>query len=190
MLQRRHLASAYRIVDTAFKAVGVGSVGTRCSITLLQGPHPDDLLLLQSKQALPSALAEPLGLPESSQGEHQGQRVVEGQRLLQCVSDPFLGWTTAPGGHHAYWRQLRDWKASLPVEAMKPDALKAYGRLCASVLARGHARSGDRFALAQALDGQKPIDRAFSADALAYADQVERDHLRLLEAMASGRLSS
>jgi len=165
-------------------------VGTRCSIALLQGPHPDDLLLLQSKQALPSALAEPLGQLESSQGEHQGQRVVEGQRLLQCVSDPFLGWTTAPSGLHAYWRQLRDWKASLPVEAMKPDALKDYGRLCASVLARAHARSGDRFALAQALDGQKVIDRALSADALAYADQVERDHLRLLEAMASGRLSS
>jgi uncharacterized protein (DUF2252 family) len=187
---RRHLVSAYRIVDSAYKAVGVGSVGTRCSIALLQGPHPDDLLLLQSKQALPSALAEPLGQLESSQGEHQGQRVVEGQRLLQCVSDPFLGWTTAPSGLHAYWRQLRDWKASLPVEAMKPDALKDYGRLCASVLARAHARSGDRFALAQALDGQKVIDRALSADALAYADQVERDHLRLLEAMASGRLSS
>jgi len=106
------------------------------------------------------------------------------------VSDPFLGWTTAPGGFHAYWRQLHDWKASLPVEAMKPDALKAYGRLCASVLARGHARSGDRFALADGLDGQKAIDRALSADALAYADQVESDHGRLLQAMASGRLIS
>jgi uncharacterized protein (DUF2252 family) len=187
---RRHLVSAYRILDTAYKAVGVGSVGTRCSIALLQGPHPDDLLLLQSKQALPSALAEPLGRLESSQGEHQGQRVVEGQRLLQCVSDPFLGWTTAPGGHHAYWRQLRDWKASLPVEAMKPDALKAYGRLCASVLARAHARSGDRFSLAAALDGQKAIDRALSADAIAYADQVAHDHGLLLQAMACGRLSS
>jgi uncharacterized protein (DUF2252 family) len=187
---RRHLVSTYRIVDTAYKAVGVGSVGTRCSIALLQGPHPDDLLLLQSKQALPSALAEPLGQLERSRSEHQGQRVVEGQRLLQTVSDPFLGWTTAPSGHHAYWRQLRDWKASLPVEAMKPDALKAYGRLCASVLARAHARSGDRFALAEHLEGEKRIDRALSADAVAYAEQVERDHLRLLEAMASGRLSS
>ncbi|MBM5793062.1 MAG: DUF2252 domain-containing protein [Cyanobacteria bacterium K_DeepCast_0m_m1_088] len=89
-----------------------------------------------------------------------------------------------------YWRQLRDWKASLAVEAMKPDALKAYGRLCASVLARAHARSGDRIMLAAALAGQKAIDRALGADAVAYADQVERDYGRLLEAMAGGRLSS
>jgi uncharacterized protein (DUF2252 family) len=157
---------------------------------LLQGPHPDDLLLLQSKQALASALAEPLAQLQTSADAHQGQRVVEGQRLLQCVSDPFLGWTTTPGHHHMYWRQLRDWKASLEVEAMKPDALKAYGRLCASVLARAHARSGDRLTLAAALDGQKGIDHALSVDALAYADQVERDHGRLLQAMASGRLSS
>jgi uncharacterized protein (DUF2252 family) len=165
-------------------------VGTRCSIALLQGPHPDDLLLLQSKQALASALAEPLGQRQASADVHQGQRVVQGQRLLQCVSDPFLGWTTTPGHHNMYWRQLRDWKASLAVEAMKPDALKAYGRLCASVLARAHARSGDRFTLAAALEGQKATDRALSVDAIAYADQVEHDHGRLLQAMASGRLSS
>lgn len=187
---RRHLIRSYRIVDTAYKAVGVGSVGTRCSIALLQGPHPEDLLVLQSKQALASALAEPLGLMPTSADGHQGQRVVEGQRLLQCVSDPFLGWTTTPGGHQVYWRQLRDWKASLPVEAMKPGALKAYGRLCASVLARGHARSGDRFALAAALDDRNGIDRALSRDALAHANQAENDHRRLLEAMASGRLRS
>jgi uncharacterized protein (DUF2252 family) len=187
---RRHLISGFRILDTAYKAVGVGSVGTRCSIALLQGPHPDDLLLLQSKQALASALAEPLGQRQASADVHQGQRVVQGQRLLQCVSDPFLGWTTTPGHHNMYWRQLRDWKASLAVEAMKPDALKAYGRLCASVLARAHARSGDRFTLAAALEGQKAIDRALSVDAIAYADQVEHDHGRLLQAMASGRLSS
>jgi uncharacterized protein (DUF2252 family) len=187
---RRHLISGFRILDTAYKAVGVGSVGTRCSIALLQGPHPDDLLLLQSKQALASALAEPLGQRQASADVHQGQRVVQGQRLLQCVSDPFLGWTTTPGHHNMYWRQLRDWKASLAVEAMKPDALKAYGRLCASVLARAHARSGDRFTLAAALEGQKATDRALSVDAIAYADQVEHDHGRLLQAMASGRLSS
>ena len=187
---RRHLISGYRILDTAYKAVGVGSVGTRCSITLLQGPHPDDLLLLQSKQALVSALAEPLDPLQASAPAHQGQRVVEGQRLLQSVSDPFLGWTTTPGGHHVYWRQLRDWKASLAVEAMKPDALKAYGRLCASVLARAHARSGDRLALADALEGQSAIDRALSLDAVAYANQAESDHGHLLQAMASGRLSS
>jgi nitrous oxidase accessory protein NosD len=89
-----------------------------------------------------------------------------------------------------YWRQLRDWKASLAVEEMKPDALKAYGRLCASVLARAHARSGDRLALADALEGQSAIDRALSLDAVAYANQAESDHGHLLQAMASGRLSS
>jgi uncharacterized protein (DUF2252 family) len=187
---RRHLIRTYRIVDTAYKAVGVGSVGTRCSIALLQGPHREDLLLLQSKQALASTLVAPLGADQSSQDLHQGQRVVEGQRLLQCVSDPFLGWTTTPGGHHTYWRQLRDWKASLPVEAMKAGALKDYGRLCASVLARGHARSGDRLALAETLAAGKVIDRALARDALAYADLVQSDHRRLLEAMASGRLAS
>ena len=187
---RRQLIRSYRLVDTAFKAVGVGSVGTRCSIGLLQGPHPDDLLLMQSKQALASALEQPLAGAAAPAPRHQGQRVVEGQRLLQCVSDPFLGWTTTPGGHHMVWRQLRDWKASLAVEVMKPGALKAYGRLCASVLARGHARSGDRQALAAAIGDQKCIDRALSRDALGYADQVQSDHRRLLEAMASGRLKS
>ncbi len=187
---RRHLIRCYRLVDTAYKAVGVGSVGTRCSIGLLQGPHPDDLLLLQSKQALASGLEQPLAGSAAPEPRHQGQRVVEGQRLLQCVSDPFLGWTTNPGGHQMVWRQLRDWKASLAVEAMKPGALKAYGRLCATVLARGHARSGDRLALADAIGEQKSIDRALSRDALVYADQVQSDHRRLLEAMASGRLKS
>ena len=187
---RRHLIRTYRIVDTAYKAVGVGSVGTRCSIALLQGPHPDDVLVLQSKQAALSVIEQALVGAAAPEPRHQGQRVVEGQRLLQCVSDPFLGWTTTPGGHQVYWRQLRDWKASLAVDDMKPSALKAYGRLCASVLARGHARSGDRQALAAAVDDQKTIDRALSRDALTYADQVESDHSRLLEAMASGRLSS
>jgi uncharacterized protein (DUF2252 family) len=187
---RRHLVRCFRVIDTAYKAVGVGSVGTRCSIALLQGAHADDLLLLQSKQALVSALAEPLGQLELCRDQHQGQRVVEGQRLLQGVSDPFLGWTTTPGGFHSYWRQLRDWKASLPVEAMKGKALKAYGRLCASVLARAHARSGDRLQLAAALEDQAALDQSWSRFALGYADQVEADHRLLLEALASGRLES
>ena len=181
------LLSNFRLGDVAFKAVGVGSVGTHCAIGLWVDQRGEEVLVLQSKEAQPSVLAPYLNLPGP---EHQGQRVVEGQRLLQCVSDPFLGWTTTPGHHHMYWRQLRDWKASLAVEAMKPDALKDYGRLCASVLARAHARSGDRLTLAAALDGQKAIDQALSVDAVAYADQVERDHGRLLQAMASGRLSS
>ena len=178
---RRHLLSRFTVVDTAFKAVGVGSVGTRCAIGLLKGPHPDDWLLLQSKEALP--------LPGQAD-QHQGQRVVEGQRLMQCVSDPFLGWTSTPRGIQLYWRQLRDWKAAIGLEAIQPDSLKAYGRLCASVLARAHARSGDPERLSAALGEDKRFERALAGFALAYADQVERDHGALLQAMASGRLTS
>jgi len=182
---RRYLLSRFEVVDTAFKAVGVGSVGTRCSIGLLKGPHADDWFLLQSKQALPSCL------PSGDDAEqHQGQRVVEGQRLMQCVSDPFLGWITTPRGVQLYWRQLRDWKSAISLEAISPDSLKAYGRLCASVLARAHARSGDPDRLSAELGEDKRFDRAMAGFAVAYADQVEIDHRSMLQAMASGRLTS
>ncbi|MFM9041927.1 MAG: DUF2252 domain-containing protein [Vulcanococcus sp.] len=182
---RRYLLSRFEIVDTAFKAVGVGSVGTRCAIGLLKGPHADDWFLLQSKQALPSCLP---GGDDAEQ--HQGQRVVEGQRLMQCVSDPFLGWITTPRGVQLYWRQLRDWKSAISLEAISPDSLKAYGRLCASVLARAHARSGDPDRLSAELGEDKRFDRAMAGFAVAYADQVETDHRSMLQAMASGRLTS
>ena len=183
---RRHQLQDFALIDTALKAVGVGSVGTRCAIGLMKGPHPEDWLLLQSKQALPSCVSQQLG----EHAGHEGQRVVEGQRLIQCASDPFLGWTSTPKGISMYWRQLRDWKASVSLEAMKPSSLKAYAKLCASVLARAHARSGQRQALHGALGDDKAFDRAMASFAVAYSDQVEEDHRALLQAMASGRLTS
>ena len=184
--RRRHQLQDFAVIDTAVKAVGVGSVGTRCAIALMKGPHPDDWLLLQSKQALPSCINQQLG----GGSGHDGQRIVEGQRLMQCVSDPFLGWTSTPKGIPMVWRQLRDWKASMSLDEMKPSPLKAYAKLCASVLARAHARSGQRQALHGALGDDKAFDRAMASFAVAYSDQVEEDHRALLQAMASGRLTS
>lgn len=184
--RRRHQLQDFAVMDTAVKAVGVGSVGTRCAIALMKGPHPDDWLLLQSKQALPSCINQQLG----GGSGHDGQRIVEGQRLMQCVSDPFLGWTSTPKGIPMVWRQLRDWKASMSLDEMKPSPLKAYAKLCASVLARAHARSGQRQALHGALGDDKAFDRAMASFAVAYSDQVEEDHRALLQAMASGRLTS
>ena len=183
---RRCQLQDFALVDTALKAVGVGSVGTRCAIGLMKGPHPEDWLLLQSKQALPSCIDQQLG----NEAGHQGQRVVEGQRLIQCVCDPFLGWTSTPKGIPMYWRQLRDWKASVSLASMKPPSLKAYAKLCAMVLARAHARSGQRQTLHGALGDDKGFDRAMANFALGYSDQVEEDHRALLQAMASGRLTS
>ena len=184
--RRRHQLQDFAVMDTAVKAVGDGSVGTRCAIALMKGPHPDDWLLLQSKQALPSCINQQLG----GGSGHDGQRIVEGQRLMQCVSDPFLGWTSTPKGIPMVWRQLRDWKASMSLDEMKPSPLKAYAKLCASVLARAHARSGQRQALHGALGDDKAFDRAMASFAVAYSDQVEEDHRALLQAMASGRLTS
>ena len=184
--RRRRQLQDFAVIDTAVKAVGVGSVGTRCAIALMKGPHPDDWLLLQSKQALPSCINQQLG----GGSGHDGQRIVEGQRLMQCVSDPFLGWTSTPKGIPMVWRQLRDWKASMSLDEMKPSPLKAYAKLCASVLARAHARSGQRQALHGALGDDKAFDRAMASFAVAYSDQVEEDHRALLQAMASGRLTS
>ena len=184
--RRRHQLQDFAVIDTAVKAVGVGSVGTRCAIALMKGPHPDDWLLLQSKQALPSCINQQLG----GGSGHDGQRIVEGQRLMQCVSDPFLGWTSTPKGIPMVWRQLRDWKASMSLDEMKPSPLKAYAKFCASVLARAHARSGQRQALHGALGDDKAFDRAMASFAVAYSDQVEEDHRALLQAMASGRLTS
>jgi uncharacterized protein (DUF2252 family) len=183
---RRHQLQDFAVIDTALKAVGVGSVGTRCAIAFMKGPHPEDWLLLQSKQALPSCINQQLG----EDSGHEGQRIVEGQRLIQCVSDPFLGWTSTPKGIPMVWRQLRDWKASVSLDEMKPSPLKAYAKLCASVLARAHARSGQRQVLHGALGDDKAFDRAMANFALGYSDQVEEDHRALLQAMASGRLTS
>ena len=184
----RHLAQQYRLLDAAVKAVGVGSVGTRCSIGLLQGPAgPDDLLVVQSKQACRSVLEA--WLPPSVY-PHHGQRVVCGQRLMQSASDIHLGWTTSTAGTHLYWRHFRDWKWGVSLEGLDEEALEQQVRLCAWVLAKAHARSGDPRAVAAALGAGKCIDAALAEGAITSAERAEADHRLLLAALADGRLPS
>jgi hypothetical protein len=184
----RHLLQHYRLVDAAMKAVGVGSVGTRCAIGLFVGEQPDDVLIIQSKQAEASVL-EPYATTPSP--EHHGQRVIEGQRLMQTVSDPFLGWTDGQQANRKYyWRQLRNWKASVDLTCLDAKGLELYGESCARVLAKAHARSGDRLAIAAWLAGGKAFDQALEAFALAYADQAERDYRLFMQAIKEGRLES
>jgi len=184
---RQHLLGRFRLTRVARKVVGVGSVGTQAWIVLMEA-EDDDPLLLQAKQAQPSVLAAYAG---ASQYDHQGERVVAGQRLMQAASDIFLGWqrTADPGGGHTdyYVRQLRDWKYSAPTERMGPSQLSDYGELCAWTLARAHARTGDRFAIAAYLGGSDRFDQAVAGFAASYAEQTERDHAALAEAVASGR---
>ena len=189
---RRHLLGQYELADAARKAVGVGSVGTRCWIVLLLGRHDTDPLFLQVKEAEESVLSRFAG---ASKYANQGQRVVAGQRLMQASSDIFLGWqrieTGLDGrGRDFYVRQLRDWKFSLDIEAMVPRGMGLYGELCGWTLARAHARSGDRIAIAAYLGGSDAFDQAITAFASAYADQNEIDHQALLGAIASGRITA
>jgi uncharacterized protein (DUF2252 family) len=179
----RRFLSGYRLVDTASKAVGVGSVGTRCSIGLLVGSRDDDVLVLQSKQAEASVLAPYATSPSA---DHQGQRVVEGQRLMQTVSDPLLGWTTNAHHEHLYWRHFRDWKGAVQIEQLNAEGLDRYGELCASTLAKAHARSGDRDALASFMADGKRFDQAIATYGIAYAAQSQADYQRFLAALASG----
>jgi uncharacterized protein (DUF2252 family) len=183
----RHLMSQFRLSDAALKAVGVGSVGTRCAIGLFVGRHRDDVLILQSKQAETSVLAPYASSPAP---EHQGQRVVEGQRLMQTASDPFLGWSTGARGRQHYWRQLRNWKGSVDLTALDAKGLELYGELCGRVLAKAHARSGNRVAIAAALSSGKGIDQALEHFALTYADQSEQDFSRFLQAIKEGQLET
>ncbi len=177
----------FTYVDAALKVVGVGSVGTRCVIVLLQGATDHDLLFLQVKEANASVLETQLG---PSAYPHHGQRVVAGQRLMQSASDSFLGWATGYRGLHYYWRQLRDWKGSVEVERMTPEIMLMYGRLCAWTLAKAHARSGDPIAIAAYMGSSERFEQALSAYAIAYADQTERDHAALREAVAQGRVEA
>jgi uncharacterized protein (DUF2252 family) len=184
---RQHLLGRFRLTRVARKVVGVGSVGTQAWILLMEA-EDDDWLLLQAKQAQPSVLAAWAG---ESQYDHQGERVVAGQRLMQAASDIFLGWqrTPDPGGSYTdyYLRQLRDWKYSAPIEQMSPAQLSDYGELCGWTLARAHARTGDRFAIAAYLGGSDRFDQAVADFAVSYAAQTERDHAALAAAVASGR---
>lgn len=181
--ERRLLLDRYRFVDAARKVVGVGSVGLRCFIVLLTGRDADDPLFLQIKEARTSVLEDHL---PSGPYVHPGHRVVAGQRLLQAAGDIFLGWMSGPEGRAFYWRQLRDMKGSADVAGMRPADLAEYARLCGTALARAHARSGDRIAIAGYLGGADTFDRAVADFALTYADQTTTDHTALGAAIAAG----
>jgi uncharacterized protein (DUF2252 family) len=183
----RRVLSQYQFSDGAIKAVGVGSVGTRCAVGVFVGDHPDDVLVLQSKQAEPSVLAPYL---QANSPVHQGERVVQGQRLMQTSSDAFLGWTTTPEGIHLYWRHFRDWKGSVDVTGLDADGLSDYGRLCAWTLAKAHARSGDRHAISAHIREPKLFARAVLEQALTHAHQAEADYQTLLLAIKDGRLQT
>ena len=188
--ERRVLLDRYRLVDMARKVVGVGSVGTRSWMLLLvdDGLHP---LFLQAKEAGPSVLEEFVG---ASEYDNAGERVVVGQRLMQAVSDIFLGWVRSPGidgiGRDFYLRQLRDWKGSVEVETLLPEGMRAYSEVCGWTLARGHARSGDAVAMAAYLGGGSSFDLAVREFAEKYADQNERDHQSLVSAIAAGDIEA
>jgi hypothetical protein len=182
---RRRLLERFRPVDTALKVVGVGSVGTRCFIMLLEGRDTDDPMFLQVKEATSSVLEE--HLPASTYDNH-GRRVVEGQRLMQAVSDIFLGWTAGRGGRHFYVRQLRDWKGSLDLERVTPSQLDVYAHLCGWTLARGHARTGDAVAIAAYLGSSDGFDRAVTSFSAAYAKQNQRDFDAFRSRIDSGEL--
>ncbi len=184
---RRHLLDRYRFVDAARKVVGVGSVGTRAYVVLLEGRDENDPLFLQVKEAGASVLE---GYVKSNTYEHQGHRVVAGQRLMQAASDIFLGWFRGTSGRDFYWRQLKDMKGSAVVETMSPDELVIYAGLCGWALARAHARSGDRVQIAAYLGKSERFDGAIADFAESYADQTERDHAALCAAVKSGRIAA
>jgi len=193
---RRALLDRYRFVDLARKVVGVGSVGTRCWIALLQGRDGKDPLLLQVKEAQASVLQSqvPKDMRQRNLSRNQGERVVTGQRLMQASSDIFLGWERVIGidGHRGdfYVRQLRNMKGSAVVEAMLPEAMRLYGETCAWTLARAHARSGDAIAISAYIGEDDVLPDAIAAFAERYADVNERDHQSLVEAVRIGRLEA
>ncbi len=185
---RRALLERFRYFDSARKVVGVGSVGMRCWVVLMLGRDEHDPLLLQMKEAEASVL-EPL-LGASALASH-GQRVVEGQRLMQAASDIFLGWVRAEqdgARRDFYVRQLRDWKVSVDLDTLAPNGLAAYGVACGWTLARAHARSGDRIAIGAYLGASDTFDRAVSDFAARYADLNERDHQAHAAAVAAGKV--
>jgi uncharacterized protein (DUF2252 family) len=183
---RRQLFDRYRFQDIAIKVVGVGSVGTRCTIALFLADETDPLFL-QAKEARRSVLESPQG---KSRFEHQGQRVVLGQRLMQAASDIFLGWAEIPQSEDYYVRQLRDMKVSADVDAFDRQALIDYAKICGWALARAHAKAGDAATVAGYMGTGDRFDRAMTRYASAYADQVERDYAAFLKAIRSGRIQT
>ena len=188
---RRELIESFEYVHFARKVVGVGSVGTRAWIALLLGRDEQDPLFLQAKEAQESVLERFVG---KSKYTNHGQRVVAGQRLMQASSDIFLGWQRVRGldgkERDFYLRQLRDWKGSADVDTMAVSLMAGYARVCAATLARAHARSGDRIAIASYLGNSDTFDRAIADFSAAYADQNERDYQALVDAVGSGRLEA
>jgi uncharacterized protein (DUF2252 family) len=188
---RRVLLERFRLTHVARKVVGVGSVGTRAWIALLVG-RDQDPLFLQMKEAEASVLEEGLGPSELA---NHGERVVTGQRLMQAASDIFLGWVHVESGldgkpRDFYVRQLKDWKGSAEIERMVPRGMATYGMLCGWTLARAHARSGDRIAIASYLGNSDRFDRAILEFSKAYAEQNERDYQALVDAVKSGRVTA
>ncbi len=189
---RRHLIAQFRLVGVARKVVGVGSVGTRAWILLLEADGGQEPLFLQAKEAQRSVLADYCG---ASKYRNEGQRVVAGQHLMQAASDIFLGWQHVESGldggnRDFYVRQLRDWKYSAVIEQMLLPGLVAYAELCGWTLARAHARSGDRFAIAGYLGKSDKFDRALATYAERYADRTEADHAALSAAVTDGRIEA
>ncbi len=189
---RRVLLEEFELTDFARKVVGVGSVGTRAWIALLVGRDGQDPLFLQMKEAEASVMEDFLG---PSEFENHGERVVTGQRLMQASSDIFLGWLHVESGFDGqerdfYGRQLKDWKGSAETEQMVPQGMAAYGKLCGWTLARAHARSGDRIAIASYLGTSDSFDRAILQFSEAYAEQNERDYSKLAKAVKSGKITA
>ena len=183
---RRYLLERFEVVDIARKVVGVGSVGTRAFIVLLQGRDAQDPLFLQIKEATASVLEQHL---PKSRYKQPGERVVQGQRMMQAASDIFLGWTKgADTSRHFYWRQLRDMKGSAMVETMIPSALAFYAGICGWTLARAHARSGDPVAISRYLGDSDAFDRSIADFSVRYADQNEQDYNAFRRAATSGRI--
>jgi uncharacterized protein (DUF2252 family) len=186
---QRHLLERFEVLDMARKVVGVGSVGTRAFIVLLQGRDQHDPLFLQVKEATRSVLEGPL---PASRYKHHGERVVSGQRMMQAASDIYLGWSRGVVDTYRqyYWRQLRDMKVSVDVEAMAPVGFGIYADMCGWTLARAHARSGDPIAIAAYLGKRGQFDQSVTEFSERYADQNERDYQAFVEAVRSGRLQA
>ncbi len=182
----RRVVGGYTLVDIAHKVVGVGSVGLRAYVALLEGSSPDDVIFLQLKQARRSVLARYVH-GDSAWHAHQGQRVVEYQQALQTVSDPLLGWTTVDDRQY-YVRQFRNMKGTIPLDAIDAAALADYAGIVGHLLAKGHARTSGASMIAGYAGHSDKLDRAMCAFARAYADQTEADHAGLVAAVRRGAL--
>jgi len=183
--ERRHWFSHYRVEDVAFRVVGTGSVGTRDYIVLMFGPVQDDPLFVQIKEEGPSAYKQ--YLPKPAAFQNQGQRVAQGQRAMQVQSDIFLGWTSIAGRDYLV-RQLRDHKAGIDDEDLQGDGLLQFAQVCGELLAKGHARTGDPYAISGYLGNSNKFDRAIASFGAAYAEQTTKDFEELTNAIRAGKI--